>query len=72
MNSNLFHNILNLVAGIIGVLILTDWTALGFSTTTAAQIAAGTLIAQNVIKLTINVTRDGLTGLIKAQPPVKE
>ena len=68
MNTNLIHNILNLVSAMIGALILTDWTAFGFDAATAAKIAAFVLLAQNVVKL---VTRDGLSGLVKEQPPVR-
>ena len=71
MNTNLIHNILNLVSAMIGALILTDWTAFGFDAATAAKIAAFVLLAQNVVKLGINVTRDGLSGLVKEQPPVR-
>lgn len=72
MNTNMIHNILNVIALIIGVLITTDWTQFGLSAETAAYIAGLVLIAQNVIKLLMNVIRDGLTGLVKEQPPVKD
>lgn len=70
MNSNLAHNILNVAFLIIGVLIATDWTTFGFEQAMAAQIAGGLMVAQNLIKLGINITRDGIGGLVKPQPPV--
>lgn len=71
MNTNAIHNILNLIGLIIGALITFDWTALGFSAEQAALFAGWVLIADKVIKLLINVARDGLSGLFKAQPPVQ-
>lgn len=71
MNSNLFHNILNVVGLAIGALLTYDWTMLGLSDKTAAMIAAGVLLADKIVKLGINITRDGLSGLVKSQPPVK-
>lgn len=71
INTNLLHNILNIVGLIVGAMITFDWGDLGLSPTQAATIAAGVLFADKVIKLGINITRDGLSGLIKNQPPVK-
>lgn len=70
MNSNLFHNILNVAFGIIGVLVLADWTAFGFDAPTAVKIVGALMVVQNGLKLVINVNRDGLGGLVKPQPPV--
>lgn len=70
MNSNAIHNILNLIGLIIGALITFDWTQLGFSAEQAALFAGWVLIADKVIKLAMNVVRDGITGLFKPQPPV--
>lgn len=70
MNTNFFHNILNFVGLIIGSILFYDWTALGISPETAASLSAGLLVADKVIKLAINITRDGFTGLVKPQPPV--
>ncbi len=71
MNTNLIHNILNFIGLIIGGLLTYDWTALGFTAETAATIAAWTLLGDKVIKLAMNLFRDGLAGLWKVQPPVK-
>ena len=70
MNANLFHNILNVIFGIIGVLVLADWTAFGFDAPTSVKIVGGLMVAQNALKLIINVSRDGVSGLAKPQPPV--
>lgn len=48
------------------------WTTLGVDASTAATIAGGVLLADKVIKLGLNVTRDGVTGLFKVQPPVEK
>lgn len=71
MNANMIHNILNLLGLIVASLILYDWTALGLSPSTAATVTAGVLLADKVIKLAMNVTRDGVGGLWKVQPPVE-
>lgn len=71
VNTNLIHNVLNVVSLIVGVLVTIDWTTMGLDPKAAAAVAGGVLIAQNVIKLGINITRDGLAGLAKNQPPVQ-
>lgn len=71
INTNLIHNILNIISLIVGVLVTVDWTTMGLDPSRAAAVAGGVLIAQNVIKLVINITRDGLAGLAKNQPPVQ-
>lgn len=70
MNTNAIHNILNFVGLIVGALITYDWTALGLNATSAAAVAGGVLLADKVIKLAMNLFRDGVGGLFKAQPPV--
>jgi len=72
MNTNFFHNILNFLFLFAGVLLAADLTVFGFNTETIAQISAGLLILQNTIKIVINISRDGVTGLVKEQPPVKD
>ena len=66
MNSNAVHNILNIAIAIVAVVSLPEVMALippeiGL---TIAGIAA-------TAKVVINVIRDGITGLVKNQPPVK-
>lgn len=70
MNTNAIHNILNLLGLIVGALVTFDWAGLGLPPETAALIAGGVLLADKIIKLGINITRDGITGLFKPQPPV--
>jgi hypothetical protein len=70
MNTNALHNILNLLGLIVGSLIFFDWAGLGFSAATAASISSGFLMADKVIKIAMNILRDGLGGLFKVQPPV--
>ena len=71
MNSNAVHNFLNLIGLIIGALITYDWSQLGLSPEVAATVAGGVLLADKIIKIGINITRDGITGLFKPQPPVE-
>jgi hypothetical protein len=71
MNTNAIHNILNFVGLIVGALIVYDWTMLGLSPSAAATVAAVVLTADKIIKLAMNILRDGLGGLFKQQPPVQ-
>lgn len=70
MNFNAIHNILNLVGLVIGALITFDWASLGLAPETAAWLAGAVLFADKIIKLAMNLFRDGLGGLFKPQPPV--
>jgi hypothetical protein len=70
MNTNMLHNLLNLIGLIIGALITYDWTGLGLSAESAAAVAGGVLLADKIIKFAINILRDGLAGLWLPQPPV--
>lgn len=66
MNTNLLHNILNL--GMLGVAVATLPEFVGlFPPEIGLKIVAGAAM----VKTTLNVWRDGLTGLVKNQPPVK-
>ena len=67
---NAIHNVLNLIGLIVGSLITFDWAGLGIPAETAAVIAGGVLLADKIIKLGMNITRDGIGGLFKYQPPV--
>ena len=71
MNTNAIHNVLNLIGLVIGALITFDWASLGLSAEMAALIAGGVLLADKIIKLAINIVRDGFGGLFKVQPPVQ-
>lgn len=71
MNTNMIHNILNLIGLVIGALITFDWAQLGLSAEMAALVAGGVLLADKIIKLAMNILRDGVGGLFKPQPPVR-
>jgi hypothetical protein len=71
MNANAIHNILNLLGLIVGSLITFDWAGLGLPPEAAAMIAGGVLLADKIIKLGMNIMRDGFGGLFKVQPPVQ-
>lgn len=81
MNTNLFHNILNvtiaLLAAATAFLIATGCTALPTGTLecSASWInpawTAGIVTGLGVLKTVINIARDGFSGLFKEQPPVK-
>ena len=66
MNTNLIHNILNIVMVVVGGLAGFDFVGLGLDPILAGKIIAGLGTA----KMIINVIRDGFTGLTKPQPPV--
>lgn len=67
---NAIHNILNLVGLIVGSLVTFDWAGLGLSAESAAMVAGGFILADKIIKLAMNITRDGIGGLFGYQPPV--
>lgn len=66
MNTNLIHNFLNIAIAAVAALAVFDWTVL-FSQSTAMVIVGILASAKTVI----NVIRDGLSGLVKNQPPVQ-
>lgn len=68
--ANKVHNILNFLGLLVGAVIVYDWTMLGMSDAQAAKLTATVLVVDKVLKLGINITRDGLAGLWKEQPPV--
>lgn len=81
MNSNLFHNILNIVIALLGAattfLVATGCTSL----TSGALECSGSWLdpaytgvavaVLALVKTGVNVVRDGVAGLTKPQPPVK-
>ncbi len=67
MNTNLLHNVLNLVSALLGAMAVYDWSSFGLPAATIAMIMGVISFA----KLAVNVFRDGFAGLAKAQPPVK-
>jgi hypothetical protein len=72
MNTNMLHSILNYIGLVVGLLCVTDLSGLGFSPETAAMIAPWFLLSDKIIKITVNVFRDGFAGQFKVQPPVEK
>jgi len=72
MNSNLFHNILTLVLGIFGLLLTFDWSLVFSDPAMATKVAGWVLLAHTAVKYAVNITRDGIGGLTKPQPPVRD
>jgi hypothetical protein len=83
MNSNLFHNIANVVmivlAGVSAMMMAIGCTTLP---TGALECSQATLVDPKwlavavtvigVLKMLVNVVRDGIGGLAKPQPPVSK
>jgi hypothetical protein len=67
---NAIHNILNILSVVVGSLVTFDWAGLGLDPATAATIAGVVLMANNIIKIGMNIFRDGVGGLFGYQPPV--
>lgn len=81
MNSNLFHNIVNVVMILIS-LAVAILTALGCTqlangdlecsqAVISPSIATAIVGGLGILKMIVNVVRDGFAGLAKQQPPVK-
>jgi len=79
-NSNLWHNILT-VAMILVAAITAGLSAYGCVTLPTGALdcsastippawSGGIIAALGVLKMVINITRDGVSGLTKPQPPV--
>lgn len=66
MNTNLIHNAINILIALLAALELFDWTS--FFPPEKAMMVVGALA---LLKIVINVIRDGVTGLAKDQPPVQ-
>ena len=66
MNTNMIHNAINFLIALLAALELFDWTS--FFPPEKAMMIVGVLA---LVKILINVTRDGLAGLAKDQPPVQ-
>jgi hypothetical protein len=82
MNSNLFHNIANvlmiLIAGVTAAAAAAGCTTLPTGTLECSQVTwlsptvSGLLISGiGIIKMAVNIIRDGFGGLTKQQPPVQ-
>lgn len=66
MNTNLVHNLLNIGMVAVALVTVPEFVAL-FPPEVGLKIVASAAM----VKTTLNVWRDGLTGLVKNQPPVK-
>lgn len=82
MNTNLIHNIINIamivIAGLTAVLTAMGCTTLANGDLECSNVqflsptlATAILTGLGVIKVLINVARDGFKGLTKQQPPVQ-
>lgn len=65
INTNFLHNFLNVLMVVIPALEVFDWTPF-FDPLTSLKIAGGL----GLLKIVINIVRDGMAGLVKQQPPV--
>lgn len=82
MNTNLFHNIANIVmvalAAATAALLATGCTSLPDGTLDCsgsfidARWTSIAIMAIGVLKVVVNISRDGLSGLAKPQPPVQK
>lgn len=66
-NTNFLHNALNVALVVIPALETFDWTP--FMTDQTALKVVGVL---GLLKIAVNVLRDGPTGLASPQPPVEK
>ena len=71
MNTNALHNILNFLGVLVASLLTFDWAGIGMSPETAVILATAFIWADKLIKIAMNVLRDGIGGLMKPQPPVQ-
>lgn len=72
LNINAIHNVLNLIGLVIGALLTYDWTVLGLNAGQAAAVASALLLSDKIVKLLLNIFRDGVGGLFLVQPPVEK
>ena len=66
LNTNALHNVINVLMVLVPALETFDWTPF-FSDETALKIVGGL----GLLKICINVWRDGPGGLAAPQPPVR-
>ncbi|MDE1994384.1 MAG: hypothetical protein KGI75_17910 [Rhizobiaceae bacterium] len=82
LNTNMLHNILNILIALsaltIAVLLAAGCTQSADGTIECSQSFIGpsytayVVAGLSALKLSINIARDGLSGLIKPQPPVSK
>ncbi|RUU27530.1 MAG: hypothetical protein E5Y88_27055 [Mesorhizobium sp.] len=66
-NTNAAHNLINVLILLLTSLVGFDWTMFGIDAALALKIA-GVL---TLLKILMNVVRDGVAGLVKKQPAVE-
>lgn len=67
INTNMIHNFINVLLILIPALEQFDWTP--FMSDSTAMKVVGVL---GLLKIAVNVVRDGPTGLVAPQPPVQK
>jgi hypothetical protein len=67
LNTNTLHNVINVAVVVIPALEQFDWTP--FMSDSTALKVVGVL---GLLKIAVNVVRDGPTGLVAPQPPVQK
>lgn len=67
MNTNLIHNILN--AGVVAIPAL---SAFDFTPLLGPEMSLKIVAGLGLAKILINAWRDGPSGMVKPQPPVKK
>ena len=81
LNSNLFHNVANIISAalalVVVILLATGCTqdAITMAVECSKSVldpkwAAAAIMAVQVLKMVVNIARDGISGLVKPQPPV--
>ena len=71
MNTNMIHNILNVLGLLFGLWATVDLSTLGIANELAIVLAGWFLLISNSLKLIMNASRDGFSGMVKSQPPVE-
>lgn len=77
MNLNMIHNIINLLIAALGALLISSGCVAGATgaldctgSWVPPEITVVAITALSVLKVVMNIIRDGLTGIWKVQPPV--
>ena len=82
LNTNMLHNVLNIMIALSALMIAVllafgctqsvDGTLECSQSFVAPSYTAYVIAALGALKLVINITRDGISGLIKPQPPIEK
>ncbi|MBB6484882.1 hypothetical protein [Rhizobium lusitanum] len=82
LNTNALHNVLNILITLsaltVAILLATGCVQLADGSLECSQsfvapsYTAGAIAALSVLKITVNIIRDGIVGLVKPQPPVNK